>query len=177
MKINKGNFTTEKYDVFSLFNDRWGLATAGTPDDYNTMTIGWGTMGTIWGPPKAGKQIIEVFLRENRCTSDILLRSEYFTVCFFPEEKRKDLLTLGMKSGWDVPDKIGLTSLTPKPLGNAVGFEEAQLTFVCRKIYTHKMNAEEVPEDVRQMLYKPDEPIHYVFMGEIVDVFGTMDEA
>ena len=77
MEINKNNFTSAKLDVFSLFNDRWALATAGTPEDFNTMTIGWGTMGTIWGPPKGGKQIIEVFLRENRCTADVLLRNEY----------------------------------------------------------------------------------------------------
>ena len=176
MELNMQNFTTEKYDVFSLFNDRWALATAGTPEDYNTMTIGWGTMGTIWGPPKGGKQIMEIFLRENRCTADVLLRSEYFTVCFFPEEKRKDLGILGSKSGWDVPDKVHLTSLTPKPLGNAVGFEEATLTFVCKKIYTHKMLHEEVPEDVRNTMYANGNPIHYVFMGEIVDVFGSLDD-
>ena len=40
------------------------------------MTIGWGTIGTIWGPPKRGKQILEVFLRENRKTADVLLGSK-----------------------------------------------------------------------------------------------------
>ncbi len=176
MEITMKNFNTASYDVFSLFNDRWALATAGTPEEYNTMTIGWGTMGTIWGPAKKGKQIIEVFLRENRKTSDVLLRSDYFTVCFFPEDKRKDLLTLGSKSGWDVPNKVELTSLTPQNLGNAVGFEEASLTFVCRKIYTHKMDISEVPEEVAARMYANGDPIHYVFMGEIVDVFGAMGE-
>lgn len=168
------NFTTAGFDVFSLFNDRWALATAGTLENYNTMTIGWGTMGTIWGPPKKGKQIIEIFLRENRKTAEVLLNSEYFTVCFFPEEKRKDLGLLGSKSGRDVPEEISLTSLTPKALGEAVGFEEATLTFVCKKIYTHKMLHEEVPEEVRNTLYANGNPIHYVFMGEIVDVFGQL---
>lgn len=174
MEINMQNFNTEKYDVFSLFNDRWALVTAGTPDHYNTMTIGWGTMGTIWGPAGRGKQIIEVFLRENRKTADVLLGCDHFTVCFFPEEKRKDLGILGSKSGWDVPEKIGLTSLTPKPLGDAVGFQEASLTFVCKKIYTHKMVLEEVPQDVRSTMYANGNPIHYVFMGQIEDVFGTI---
>lgn len=176
MQVNMENFATAKYDVFSMFNDQWGLATAGTPDEYNTMTIGWGTMGTIWGPPKRGKQIITIFLRENRFTSDILLKHDHFTVCFFPEKYRGDLGTLGTKSGWDVPNKIELTSLTPKPLGHAVGFEEAQLTFVCKKIYTHKFNIDEVPEDVKKMLYSNGDPIHYVFMGEIEDVFGTIED-
>ena len=66
MNITMENFKTAKYDVFSIFDDRWGLCTAGTPREYNTMTIGWGTMGTIWGPPKKGKQIITVFIRESR---------------------------------------------------------------------------------------------------------------
>jgi hypothetical protein len=57
-------------------------------------------MGTIWGPPNRGKQIITVFLRESRRTSDILLEGERFTVCFFPEKNRKDL---GMHSGHNEP--------------------------------------------------------------------------
>ncbi len=140
------------------------------------MTIGWGTMGTIWGPPQGGKQIIEVFVRENRRTADVLLRNDYFTVCFFPEEKRKDLYLLGTKSGWDAPNKIAETSLAPKPLGNAVGFEAATLTFICKKIYTHKMFHAEVPEEVGNTLYANGNPIHYVFMGENVDAFGTIDD-
>lgn len=42
MNITMENFKTTKYDVFSIFDDRWGLCTAGTPREYNTMTIGWG---------------------------------------------------------------------------------------------------------------------------------------
>ena len=175
MKLRSVDPAALKPEVYQVFGTQYALLTAGDRDGCNTMTIGWGTMGTIWGPPKGGKQIIEVFLRENRCTADVLLRNDYFTVCFFPEEKRKDLGILGSKSGWDVPDKIELTSLTPRPLGNAVGFEEATLTFVCKKIYAHKMLHEEVPEDVRNTMYANGDPIHYVFMGEIVDVFGSID--
>jgi len=175
MQINMDNFASAKYDVFSMFNDQWALCTAGTPEEYNTMTIGWGTMGTIWGPPMKGKSIITVFLRESRRTHDVLKDNERFTVCFFPEEYRKDLGFLGMKSGHDEPDKISQTRLTPKMLNKAVGFEEAQLTFVCKKIYAHKMQKDELPDFVRDTLYK-DGDLHYIYMGEIEDVFGTIDE-
>ena len=47
MKITMENFAQAKFDVFSMFNDQWALLTAGSPEKYNTMTIGWGTMGTI----------------------------------------------------------------------------------------------------------------------------------
>ena len=103
------------------------------------------------------------------------LEGERFTVCFFPEEKRQDLGYLGMHSGHNEPDKINHTTLTPKLLDNAVGFEEATLTFVCKKIYTHLMGKDELPEFVRDTLYR-DGDLHYIFMGEIEDVFGTIDE-
>jgi len=175
MNVTIENFAKAKYDVFSMFNEQWALCTAGNSDEYNTMTIGWGTMGTIWGPPNKGKSIITVFLRESRRTSDILLKVDNFTVCFFPEEKRKDLGILGSKSGNDVPDKIKLTSLTPKFLENSVGFEEAELTFVCKKLYTHLMAKDEIPEFLRDTLYR-DGDLHYIFMGEIIDVLGETKE-
>ena len=31
MKIDIGNFASAKYDVFSMFNNRWALCTAGSP--------------------------------------------------------------------------------------------------------------------------------------------------
>lgn len=136
------------------------------------MTIGWGAMGTIWGPPKKGKQIITVFVRENRRTNEILLEDSRFTVCFFPEENRGDLGKMGSISGNDDPDKLSKTNLTVKPLGEAVGFEQAALTFVCRKIYSHKFDVKDVPEDIAGALYADGNPVHYMYMGEIVDVFG-----
>ena len=38
---------------FSEFDQVWALVTAGTPDNFNTMTISWGGMGTLWGRPVA----------------------------------------------------------------------------------------------------------------------------
>ncbi|MDI9497401.1 MAG: flavin reductase [Bacillota bacterium] len=172
MQIQFENFARAYYDVFALFNQRWALCTAGTPEEFNTMTIGWGSMGTIWGPAGQGRSILTVYLREQRYTTEILQRHERFTVSFFPEEYRRDLSLLGTKSGRDEPDKIALTRLTPRPLGNAVGFAEAELTFVCRKIYRHKMTLDELPDFARDTFY-PTGNLHYLYMGEIEDAFGT----
>lgn len=175
MKITMDNFAQARFDVFSMFNDRWALLTAGSPEKHNAMTIGWGTLGTIWGPPQKGKQIVTVFVRENRKTHEILKDSDRFTVCFFPEENRRDLGKMGSISGNDDPDKLSKTGLTVKPLGSAVGFEQAQLTFVCKKIYSHRFDLKEVPEEIAGTLYAPGQPVHYLYMGEIEDVFGDID--
>ncbi len=173
MQIQFANFERAYYDVFSLFNRRWALCTAGTPEEFNSMTIGWGSMGTIWGPAGKGCSILTVYLRERRYTTEVLQKHGRFTVSFFPEEYRRDLNLLGTKSGRDEPGKISLTRLTPKVFGDAVGFVEAELTFVCRTIYSHKMALDELPDFARDRFY-PDGNLHYIFMGEIEDAFGTI---
>ena len=35
--------------VFRNFGKDWALVTAGNMENYNTMTIGWGGLGTLWG--------------------------------------------------------------------------------------------------------------------------------
>ena len=42
-----------KTDIFTLFDKKWALVTAGGQDSFNTMTISWGGMGTIWNKPVA----------------------------------------------------------------------------------------------------------------------------
>ena len=37
----------ESFDVFRMFDKQWALAAAGSAEDCNAMTIGWGTLGTI----------------------------------------------------------------------------------------------------------------------------------
>ena len=55
-------------DIFKLFDDHWALVTAGTPEDYNTMTISWGSLGTIWAPRGNGRQIATIYIKPSRYT-------------------------------------------------------------------------------------------------------------
>ena len=50
-------------DVFTKFDKQWALVTAGTPEHYNTMTISWGGLGTLWERPVA-----TVYVKKNRYT-------------------------------------------------------------------------------------------------------------
>ena len=68
-------------DIFSEFDQVWALVTAGTPDNFNTMTISWGGMGTLWGKPVA-----TVYIRTSRYTHEFIDANEYFTISFYPEE-------------------------------------------------------------------------------------------
>ena len=161
-------FTEKKYDVFQMFNDRWALVTAGGIDDYNTMTVAWGSMGTIWGSPHQGKPILTVYVSPARYTHRFLEENGFFTVSFFPEAYRQDLGVLGSRSGRD-GDKVALTRLTPVAVEHGVDFEQAELTFVCKKLYAHQFEKEQVPGEVAEWIYSRVPP-HTMFIGEIVDV-------
>ena len=125
-------------------------------------------MGTIWGPPHGGKPILTVYVSPARHTHSYLEENDYFTVNFFPEEYRGDLGILCSRSGRD-GDKVALTRLTPVAASHGVDFEQAELTFVCRKLYSHQFEKEQVPAEVADRFYGRMPP-HTMFIGEIVDV-------
>ena len=132
------------------------------------MTIAWGSLGTIWGPPHRGKPILTVYVSPARYTHEFLEENEYFTVSFFPEEYRGDLSLLGSRSGRD-GDKVSRTALTPVALPHGVDFAQAELTFVCRKLYAHQFEKDRVPPEVADWIYSRVPP-HTMFIGEIEDV-------
>ena len=103
-------------DIFSEFDQVWALVTAGTPDNFNTMTISWGGMGTLWGRPVA-----TVYIRTSRYTHEFVDANEYFTISFYPEEYKKVLGILGSKSGREM-DKMHDSGLTPKYLDKGITF-------------------------------------------------------
>ena len=42
-------FEAKNYKVFTMFEERWALVTAGTLDDFNTCTVSWGVWATYGG--------------------------------------------------------------------------------------------------------------------------------
>ena len=131
-------------DAFHIFDKQWALVTAGTLNHYNTMTISWGGLGTLWSRPVA-----TVYVKPIRYTYQFLEKNEYFTVSFFPEAYKKDLGILGSKSGRD-GDKISLTSLTPQPVEHGVTFSQASATLICKKIYWQDLDLEQMEKTAEE---------------------------
>ncbi|MBR5342650.1 MAG: flavin reductase, partial [Oscillospiraceae bacterium] len=105
--------------------------------------------------------------------------NDSFTLSFFPEEYKKALGVLGTLSGRD-GDKIAPSGLTPTAMGESVSYEEAELSFLCRKLYQHRFAKEDLAPEIQAYyqahpkVYPPDEEgewqPHWVFVGEVVDV-------
>lgn len=171
-------FETKDYKAFTMFENRWALVTAGMLDDFNTCTVSWGSMGNIWGPNGGDISTVTVYIHPARYTQEFMAKYDTFTVSFFPESYRKALGYLGSHSGRD-ENKVANSGLTPVAAGDGVTFKEAELTFVCKKLYEHQFDEAYLAEKVKdyyasnpavytQAGYDRWEP-HYMYIGEVVD--------
>lgn len=148
---------------FAIFDKDWALVTSGNGENFNTMTISWGGLGTLWNRPVA-----TVYVKPIRYTHDFLEKNDYFTVSFYSDKYRRALRILGSLSGRD-RDKVAETNLTPKKLENTVTFEEAEVTLVCKKLYRQDMDVTAMPEDVAADYYET-EAAHTMYIGEVIDI-------
>jgi len=139
-----------------------GLALA-----FNTMTVGWGSLGTMWGRPFA-----QVVVRPIRYTYQFMERYDTFTLCAFPEDCCDALQLLGTKSGRD-GDKIAEAGLTPIASTQiaAPGFAEAELIIECRKIYWDDLDPARFL-DPRIERHYPQKTYHRIYFGQIVAIWG-----
>ena len=148
---------------FERFNSDWALVTAGTPEHYNSMTISWGSMGTIWNKP-----VVSVYVRPDRYTWRFLEENDTFTVSFYPERFREALGKMGTLSGRDC-DKAAEAGLTPKPVQGSMTFAEAEQTFLLKKLYMHVLDYDSVPDAYKRVYQNGIQP-HYLIMGEVIEI-------
>ena len=152
-----------------LWDKQWMLLTSGdfAEGRFNTMTVGWGSLGTMWGRPFA-----QVVVRPIRYTYEFMERYDTFTLCAFPERYRKALQLLGTKSGRD-GDKIAEAGLTPIASTQVVapGFAEADLVIECRKIYWNDLDPTHFLDPGIERNY-PHKHYHRVYFGQIMAVYG-----
>ena len=156
-------FESKDYPIFDMFSRQWALATAGDPSRYNACTISWGSLGTLWG-----RSIATVYVNPDRYTWDFIKDSDTFTVSFFPPACHEALNYLGTHSGRD-GDKVAAAGLTPKALDGGVTFEEANLTFLCKKLYQAPFERDGLADEINNGVYGNWRP-HWMFVGEIVGV-------
>ncbi len=161
--MKKIDLSQANIEPFEKIGKEWMLITAGNSEDCNTMTASWGFMGVIWG-----KDAAEVVVRHSRYTYEFMEREGLFTLSFFREKYREVLSYCGSMSGRDT-DKIADMKLTPVDIDGTVGFKEAYLTLVCRKMYAADIDTSCLAEG-EQHFYDND-ALHKMYIGEIISVY------
>lgn len=153
-------------DSGSLFGPRVYLGTAGNRDNYNSLTLGWGASGVLWGKPAA-----IVYIRENRFSYRYFEKYPVFVLSWYPEKYMKPLYKVfGSKSGKDT-DKEKLSGFTPVETPNGgVTYLEADKVVICRKELRQKVPQEAVPEEWRVRLCR-DKLVHIQYTGEVLSIW------
>lgn len=150
-KLNKGAFLTVK-----------------SGNALNTMTIGWGTFGVVWGKP-----IMMVAVRSSRHTFEIIEAAKDFTVTLPAGDMHKETAYCGTKSGRDV-DKFtmcNLETVTGRQVASPV-IKTRGRHYECRIIYKSAMDPAYLDPGCDASLYTQKD-YHTLYFGEIVACYES----
>ncbi len=113
-------------NVFTLVGKNF-VITAGKEDHYNSMTCSGGGLGLLFRKPTTW-----CTLRSDRYTLEIIQKKQKYTLSYFPNEYKEQILFLGSKSGRD-SEKMKEVELTrvQTPSGD-MSFKEARLIIECK---------------------------------------------
>lgn len=165
------NWTTYFSETVGVMrNEGLLLVTVGKDKRPNVMTIGWGTLGSIWGLP-----VFEVLVRPSRYTYGLLEQSGDFTVNVPPASLSEVVAFCGMVSG-RTHDKFKEKGLTPVP-GKRVKapiIQECVIHYECRTIHRNDILAEALSPAIRSGSYGQGD-FHRVYFGEILTVYADPD--
>ena len=161
----------EKVDLFDVFQETLDkldgngiLLVAGDPP--NPMTIGWATIGHIWG-----KQIITVLVRPGRYTFGLMEQVKDFSICVLPEQFRKELSICGTKSGRDIlKTEICNFKIEKGFVTDSFYLADSTIHFECRIVHKHWLNRETLEPAIVKRYY-PKKDFHKVYYGEIAGIY------
>ena len=161
------NIAQLKVQPHHFFYHQCPLLTSGDFNNghFNTMTIGWGALGTMWSKPFAF-----VAVRHSRFTYEFMEQYDSFTLSILPSNYREVINLLGTQSGRDI-DKITASGLTPEAaqVVPAPVFAEAEIVIECMKMYANDLNPDLIPTDIIRKHYQGGD-FHRIYYGEIVSV-------
>jgi flavin reductase (DIM6/NTAB) family NADH-FMN oxidoreductase RutF len=146
------------------------LVTMGADGKPNVMTVGWGTMGSIWARP-----VFIVLVRHSRYTYSRLEQVGDFTVNVPPRELAAAVSHCGTVSGRD-HDKFQEMRLTPIPSREVRPpiIKECVMHYECRTLHRNDLAPEALVQAVREEFYASGD-FHRIYFGEIVAAYADQD--
>lgn len=146
-------------------------------EKFNSMVIGWGHLGILWG-----KKTFVVYVREGRYTKAQLDRTQEFTISVpLGEADPKITKICGMQSGRNIDkrDVAGLDLEEPEVI-RTPGVRAYPLTLECKVLYQQRQDLSALPEAIRTQMYPQDvdstaplanRDAHTMYVGEIVSAY------
>lgn len=158
----------EKFDqnIFNLLSKDWLLVTATSENETNTMTIGWGGLGVMWG-----KNVAFIVIRPERYTYGLIEGSDRFSLTAFDDSYRKELTYCGRTSGRN-ENKIEKCGFTLINENGVPYFDEARLVINCKKLYADMFREECFLDGGEAMNkhYTTHGGLHKLYIAEIEEI-------
>jgi flavin reductase (DIM6/NTAB) family NADH-FMN oxidoreductase RutF len=156
--------------VQRMCDDGLLLVTQSADGKPNVMTIGWGTIGSVWSRP-----IFVVLVRPSRYSYSRLEEVSDFTVNVPPRELAAAVSHCGAVSGRD-HDKFQEMHLTTVPSREvrAPIIQECVVHYECRIVHRNDVVPDALTQAVRDGAY-PEGDFHRVYFGEIVAAYADQD--
>lgn len=148
-------------NVFKLIGKDWLLLTAEKEGQVNTMTASWGGMGIMWNKP-----VTYIFVRPQRYTKEFIDGNTKLSISVLDESYRNQLKYLGTVSGRDEP-KIQKAGLTVSHAYDVPVFDQAKITFVCKKIFFQELNPAGFVDTTIDSVIYPTKDYHTMYICEI----------
>lgn len=159
-----GNFEAAQ-ETFEKLRAPGALLVSGA-EKPNIMTIGWGTLGVVWGRP-----VFVVLVRPSRYSHAVLEEHDEFTVCIPGHGMEEVVSFCGTRSGRDV-DKIAHCEFTMEP-GKQVKtpyIAQCTLHYECRVVHRNDVLPQNLDGKVAGEYYSSGD-YHTVYFGEILGVY------
>jgi flavin reductase (DIM6/NTAB) family NADH-FMN oxidoreductase RutF len=157
-------------NIFKLVGKDFTVITAGKESHFNSMTASWGGVGILFHKP-----VVWSMLRANRYTLEIIKKEHTYTLSFFPNEYKEQVLFFGSKSGRNT-DKMKETKLTPiqTPNGNMT-YKEARLVLECKIIELTTVSPDDYyTQEAKDFIiegHNEAKEYHKLVFGDIVNVW------
>lgn len=154
-------------NIFRLVGKDFTVITAG--EDPNSMVASWGGVGIMFNKP-----VTWCFLRANRYTLEKIRETGTYTMCYFPDQYKGDIMQFGTRSGRNT-DKMDQTKLTPflTPDGYPA-YQEARIIIECKLIAASTVSKDEFYTDEAKTFlqegYDEAKDWHKLVYGEITNI-------
>jgi len=142
-------------------------------EKFNSMVIGWGHLGVIWG-----LETFVVYVRQSRYTKPQIDKTGEFTISVPLEKLPPELIKVcGTMSGRDINKADYLTVVEPET-NSTPGVKEAPLTIECKVIYKQDQVLKDIPQEILDRQYNggtDPSDYHTAYIGRIVDAYMIED--
>ena len=136
----------------------------------NAMTIGWGTVGIVWG-----KAVFVVLVRPSRFTYGLINDAGEFTVNVPTAEMRHWVGFCGTRSGRDTGKFAALGIHTsPGVLTGTVTIDACPMVYECRSLHHNELIPANLDPAYEARFYG-GEDYHRLYYGEILGAYAAPD--